>query len=71
MRRLYVISSNIAEVGWDATTETLEVQFHSGAVYQYADVPFAVFKAFVAAESVGKYFHKHVRDSYRTTKVSG
>ena len=39
MQRTTVSSSNLASVGYDATTETLEIEFQNGAVYQYFSVP--------------------------------
>ena len=38
MERQEVDSSNIDAVGYDETTQTLEIEFRNG-VYQYEDVP--------------------------------
>ena len=38
MQRDYVSSSNIVSVGYDPASETLEIEFQSGAVYQYYNV---------------------------------
>ena len=38
MDRQSVSSSNIVSVGYDPTSETLEVEFQSGGVYQYYNV---------------------------------
>lgn len=39
MNRKSVTSSNIASIGYDETSETLEIEFKNGGVYQYFDVP--------------------------------
>ena len=39
MERQYVSSSNIASIGYDPDNQVLEIEFLSGAVYQYYDVP--------------------------------
>ena len=43
MQRTTVSSSNLASVGYDATTETLEIEFQNGAVYQYFSVSVQVY----------------------------
>jgi hypothetical protein len=43
---------------------TLELEFHSGAIYRYFAVPQAVFEGLVAAESKGAYFNRSVRSRF-------
>ncbi len=66
-----VESSVIRAVGYDAGSRTLQVEFSSGAVYQYFDVPPEEHAALLRAESLGRYFREHVRDSYRYVRVRG
>jgi hypothetical protein len=56
MERQAVKSSNLSEVGYDADTQVLEVQFKKGAIYQYFDVPVEVYDELMEAESIGKAF---------------
>lgn len=51
-------------VGYDHTQQILEVEFTSGAVYQYLEVPAAVFDGLMRAESKGRYFNQGIRDEY-------
>ncbi len=44
--------------------DSLEVEFHSGGVYQYSGVSETVFQAFMRAASKGSYFHDHIKDRY-------
>ena len=56
-----VRSSNIKSVGHDAKSGTLQVEFHSGQVWNYpADA--AQHQAMIGAPSVGTYFHQNIRD---------
>lgn len=69
MDRTPVASSNIASVGYEDSNRTLEIEFHSGAVYQYFDVPGAVFDGLMAAASKGGFFHAQIRGTYRYAPV--
>ena len=69
MFRQAVSSSNIHSIGYDYESHTLEIEFHSGGVYQYFDVPQSVYDALMSAPSHGSFFHRNVRDKYRYTKI--
>lgn len=58
-----VESSQLAAIGYHPATKTLAVSFArgGGAVYHYPDVEPEVHAAFIAAESVGKYFGAHIK----------
>ena len=62
-------SSNLACVGYDAATETLEIEFHGGRVYQYAGFPQRAYDEFMSASSLGSHFNHHIRDRYPTTEI--
>jgi KTSC domain len=69
MKRDPVQSSNIESIGYDGKALTLEVKFHSGDVYQYANVPESIYKGLHDAESKGKYFHANIKDKYAFNKI--
>ena len=69
MIRQPVSSSNLSSIGYDSESHTLEIEFHSGGVYQYFDVPQSVYDALMSAPSHGSFFHRNVRDKYRYTKI--
>lgn len=69
MNRHTVSSSNVASVGYDVETQTLEVEFQNGAVYQYYDVPSSVYEAFMSAPSHGQFLHYHIKGYYRYSRV--
>jgi hypothetical protein len=69
MDRVPVSSSNIASVGYDADSQTLEVEFLKGGIYQYFQVPQNVHEDFMASSSKGQYHHQNIKNRYPTTRV--
>lgn len=69
MDREPVTSSTVVSVGYEPTTETLEVEFKNGGVYQYYNVPEPVYQQFVAAESLGKFLHVYIKPAYPCSRV--
>jgi hypothetical protein len=69
MDRAPVQSSNIRSVGYDSASRTLEVEFHTGSIYQYFGVPEAVYQTLMRAASKGAYFQEHIRDRYSFRQV--
>lgn len=69
MIRQPVSSSNIQSVGYDAESNTLEIEFKSGTIYQYFDVPQAVYQELLNASSMGQYFSSNIRSAYRFARV--
>jgi hypothetical protein len=61
MKRMPVSSSNLASVGYDETSQTLEIEFLHGGVYQYFDVPSSVHEELMDASSHGTYFDRHIK----------
>lgn len=70
MIRTPVVSSNLASVGYDPNTKTLEIEFKiSGRVYQYRNVPEDVYQNLMQALSKGRHFNANIKDSYSYTRV--
>lgn len=69
MNRTPMSSSNVASVGYDPITLSLEVEFKDGSVYQYFDVPELVFQELMRASSVGQFMHENIRNNYRYSKT--
>lgn len=61
MQRKPVESSQIRSIGYDAATETLEVEFKGGEVWQYSHFPQQMWLEFESAPSIGKYFSSQIR----------
>jgi len=69
MQRQAVESTTMRAIGYDRTEQVLEVEFQSGAVYQYLDVPAAIYKELIAAESKGQYLNSEIRDTCGFVRV--
>ena len=69
MNRTAVISSNLASVGYDSESSTLEVEFVGGSVYQYFGVPAAEWEVLMQASSHGTYFNANIRNNYSYVRL--
>jgi len=70
MRRTPVDSSMMASIAYSATRRILEIEFQTGDVYQYLDVPPAVYRALLAAHSKGRFFHSNLDGVYRHEQLA-
>ncbi len=61
--------SMIHAVGYDEHTQTLEVVFNSGKIYQYHEVPKQLYEELLAADSKGSYMRNEVIDCYPYQQV--
>ena len=69
MNRTPVSSSNVGSVGYEAGSMTLEVEYLSGSVYQYFDVPEYEYDGLMSAESVGRYVNQNIKPNYRCARI--
>ena len=70
MERICVSSSNIMSIGYDPDNMVLEVEFKTGAVYRYYDVPQSVYDGLMSADSHGKYLDVYIqKGGYRYSQV--
>lgn len=69
MERTPVSSSNVSSIGYDADSQTLEVEFNNGAVYQYSGVPEYEYDGIMNADSKGKYLHSNIKSRYSFSKL--
>lgn len=58
-------SQFIERVVYDPANGTMAIQFRSGEIYRYLDVPQRVYQALERAPSRGAYFHEQIRNVYR------
>ena len=61
MNRVAISSSNLASVGYDAESKTLEVEFTNGTIYQYLDVPDNIYSGLMSASSHGQYHAAYIK----------
>lgn len=69
MKRQKVTSTNIRSIGYDGQSQILEIEFHSGGIYQYFNVLSTIFNNLMSASSHGSYFHRYIKGQYQSTKI--
>jgi len=69
MRRTEVESTTPRSAGYAPSQRILELEFTSGAVYQYLEVPASVYRRLMEAASKGTYFNHEIRDDYQAVRV--
>lgn len=69
MERMFVSSSNLYSVGYDSRAGVLEIEFRSGGLYQYFNVPFHIYEALMRANSHGEYFSAYIKNRYRWRRI--
>ncbi len=69
IERQPVQSTVLASVGYHPAKRLLEIEFHSGAIYRYLDVPEEIHRRLLAAGSKGHFFGSAIRDKFRCERV--
>ena len=64
-----VLSSEIEWIGYEKSTKMLQVEFIAGNVYQYANVPEAIYQEFLNVPSHGRYFETQIKGRFPYRKV--
>jgi hypothetical protein len=64
-------SSSLRAVGYDPAVLILEIEFSSGAVYQYRGVPQATYDGLIHAAKPGDFFVTFVRPCYEYERQHG
>lgn len=70
MQLISVESSMIRAVGYDASSQELEILFNSGKTYRYTNVPEKIYQQLLASESKGQYMHSCIIGMYPEYKIS-
>lgn len=69
MERYSVASSNIASIGYDEASQTLEIEFLSGTIYQYYNVPPNMYEQLMQAGSKGRFLNTYIKNAYPYSRV--
>lgn len=70
VQRTPVPSRAFTSVGYDDETQTLEIEFTSGRVFQYAGVPRSAYEWLLRAPSKGGIFNRLIRDRFPEVDVT-
>jgi hypothetical protein len=69
MERKKVSSSHVRSIGYEASSQTLEVELTDGSIWQYTRVPSEVHRRLVAAPSVVSYYRDNIEEEYSRRRV--
>ena len=69
MDRKKVNSSGIRSIGYEASSQTLEVELADGSIWQYAKVPSEVHRRLMAAPSMVSYYRDNVEEEYSRRRL--
>lgn len=62
-------SSMIKKAMYNFATNSLKVEFNTGALYEYANVDPQIYEEFCKAESQGKFFNEKIKNNYSNSKL--
>ncbi len=69
MQRDPVASTNVASIGYDEPSQTLEVEFNHGGIYQYYNVNQTIYDEFLRAGSKGQFLNAHIKNAFPYSRV--
>jgi KTSC domain len=62
-------STMAAQVGYDREREILQIEFNSGAVYQYLAVEPEVWEDLQETDSIGSFYNQEIKGYYPAVKI--
>ena len=70
MERVPLKSRAVVSAGYDAETSTLEIEFSSGRIYRFTDVPTPVYGWLLKVPNKGVYVTRHLTGQYAYEDVT-
>ena len=64
MKMIAVNSTTLRTVGYDTESQLLRIEFQNRSVYQYFEVPAAVYRNLMQASSNCAYFNRSIRSHF-------
>ena len=71
MIRQIVRSTSLKTVGYDPQSQTLEIEFHQGEIYQYFGISEFLFKGLMLAGSKGAFFNRNIEGRFKYRDITG
>ncbi|MFW9260237.1 KTSC domain-containing protein [Nostoc sp. KVJ20] len=68
---LPVVSSMAMAVGYDRNEQILQVEFQSGAVYQYLGIDEDTWEDLHSSNSIGSFFNQEIKGRYDCDRLDG
>ncbi len=69
MKREPVHSTYFRSVGYNFDMQVLEIEFYSGSIYLYFNVPEHIHQGLMSAYSKDRFHHDYIKDRYHFTRV--
>ena len=69
MERQRVQSSNLRSVSYDEAKKNLEIEFHSGIIHQYQNVPSKIHTDLMNAPSIGIFYTEKIKNRFRSINI--
>jgi hypothetical protein len=69
LERQRVQSSNLRSVSYDEAKKNLEIEFHSGIIHQYQNVPSKIHTDLMNASSVGIFYNEKIKNRFRSISI--
>jgi hypothetical protein len=69
IKRIFTSSTDLISVGYDEKTGTLEIQFNNGFIYQYYQVPQAIYISLMKSKTLGIYFYSVIHNAFQFREV--
>jgi len=63
-----VKSSNIDSVGYE--NENLYIQYQSGAIYKYKNVPKVIYESLMDSDSKGRYMNSSIKTKFEYERLN-
>ncbi len=61
--------SQIRSVGYEASSQTLEVEMSDGTIWQYTRVPSEVYRRLMAAPTIASYYRDNIEEDYSRKRI--
>jgi len=71
IKRVAVNSTNLRSIGYHRGLRLLEIEFQSGSIYRYRNVPLNTYGALMGADSKGRHFSQQIRGRYEFKRING
>jgi hypothetical protein len=69
LERQRVQSSNLRAVSYDEAKKNLEIEFHSGIIHQYQNVPSKIHADLMNAPSAGIFYTEKIKNRFRSISL--
>ncbi|MEO1765034.1 MAG: KTSC domain-containing protein [Cyanobacteria bacterium J06629_18] len=66
---LPVASTMASAIGYDSDNEVLQIEFNSGAVYQYSDIDEDTFEDLYSSDAIGRYYNQYIKGKYQSERI--